>query len=310
MTPAVPEVDHPLPLVVDSTILSTVRACGMKFFWTTVKNLRAPGLSVDLHAGGVFASTIETIYRSLYLDGLSFPASVGAGQFVFEQQWGDFVIPEWKKSNKTKDRMWDAVESYLAMYHPPSDWIIPWTDGGRDPFEFSFAIPLTLDTTGLDFPLHPSGDPFIYAGRFDAIGSHHGLPCVRDDKTTSYFTKDWEQSWDLRGQFLGYCWAMQSLGFDIDTVAVRGVAILKTEIQHREAIKQYPRFLVDRWLRQSRRDIIRILESFERGEWDSSLGTECTSYGGCAYVPLCTAAVPEPWESQYEIRKWNPLVRG
>jgi hypothetical protein len=38
---------------------------------------------------------------------------------------------------------------------------------------------------------------------------------------------------------MGYVWACQQCGIDLDTVVVRGIAIQKTQIVHVEAIKQY-----------------------------------------------------------------------
>lgn len=296
-----------LPIVIDSTMMGDFHDCGQKFVWNYMHGLRS-AVSVDLHAGACFAKALEVLYDEMYMKGKSLTVALPRAEFAFEQEWGDFVIPADKTTAKTKERMWEAIGSYVAHYHPPTDWVEPWPDTER-PFEFSFAVPLTRETTGLDMPLHPSGDPFLYAGRFDLIGKHSGLPVIRDDKTTSRFTYQWEEQWGLRSQFLGYCWAMQTLGFNIDTVVIRGVAILKTEIQHKELIKQFPRFLIDRWLVHIQRDLRRLIDSYETRVWDYSLGNACTNYGGCPYRVLCESQQPEQWANSFIVRHWNPLVR-
>jgi hypothetical protein len=305
------DLDKPidLPIVVDSTTMGDFHDCGQKFVWGRLHGLQATAVSIDLHAGGCFASAIETLYTSAYKEEVSLDIALARALYVFEKQWGDFIIPEGKKTTKTKDRVWAAVESYLDTYHPPTDWVEPWPDV-ENPFEYSFAVPLTRQTTGLDMPMHPSGDPFLYCGRFDMIGKHSGIPVIRDEKTTTSIAYNWSDQFGLRSQFIGYCWAMQTLGFNINTVVIRGVGILKTEIQHKELIKQYPRFLTERWLVHLQRDLERMVDSWETRVWDYSLGNACTNYGGCQYRALCESPTPEQWANNYVVRHWNPLIKA
>lgn len=296
-----------VPLHIDSTIMAAIRSCQMKGVWEFLLNLRAGRKSVDLHAGGCFASAIEVLYRDLY-SGVAPADALAKAEFRFWREWGDFETDK-PGSSKTRERVWEAVLSYYQTYLPPNDHLKPWFDGVENPLEFSFAIPLDKETTGIDFPLHPSGDPFIYCGRFDALVLHSGLPCIRDDKTTSSLGESWPRKWALRAQFIGYCWAMQLLGYKIEHVAVRGIAILKTQINHAEIIRPYPPFLIDRWLGQLKRDLTGFLSAVESGNFNYDLGDHCTAYSGCPYVDLCTSPTPESWFSTFEVVKWNPLLR-
>ena len=80
---------------------------------------------------------------------------------------------------------------------------------------------------------------------------------------------------------------------------------------HAMVIEQRPRWMVERWLRQLKRDIRRAIVMWEEGEWDMNLDASCSSYAGCAYMGLCRAKNPLPWiEADYEIRPWNPLATG
>lgn len=297
-----------VPLHIDSTIMSSIRSCQTLGKWSFLLNLRPGKKSIDLHAGGCFASALEVLYREIY-GGADVPTALAAAEYQFMLEWGDFPADGGKPTNKTRDRMWSAVLSYYDQYKPPNDHLKPWLEATPKPFEFSFAIPLDKETTGLDFPLHPSGDPFIYCGRFDALVLHSGLPCIRDDKTTSALGESWSRKWSLRAQFIGYCWAMQLLGYKIEHVAVRGIAILKTQINHAEVIRPYPHFLIDRWLVQTKRDLVEFLDAVDRNDYRYNLGDHCTAFSGCPYLDLCTSPQPEAWFSSYEVVHWNPLLR-
>lgn len=300
---------HTLPLVVDSTILSTFRACEEKANLQYVQDLAPSHLSIDLHAGACIATGLETLYKAIYQEGLSSTAALGKMELAFTNAWGDFEIPQWKKTYKTFDRCLEALFDYERTYHPPTDHISPWPHTDNS-YEWSFGIPLTKETTGLDFPLHPSGDPFIYAGRFDAIGEYLGMAVVRDDKTTSSFSQNWDASWTLRGQFMGYTWAMRHLGYPIEAVIVRGIAIQATQIQHREVEKRFPKPLVDKWLKVIHSSVTRMVNAYQTGVWEYSFGTECTNYGGCSFMDLCASPEPDRWKADFARRRWNPLLRG
>lgn len=159
--------------------------------------------------------------------------------------------------------------------------------------------------------MHPSGSPFLYCGRFDMLGSHDGRPVVRDEKTTGGSIGDrWAEQWNLRGQFLGYVWACQQCGLDLDSVVVRGVGIQKTQLRQIEAIKTYSNMLVSRWHEQLRRDLWRIRRAWDEGYWDFNFGESCTAYGNCIFMRVCESGSPEAWLNEFEVRRWNPLQKN
>lgn len=298
-----------LPLVIDSTIIGTFRACEVKARYEYLEHLAPSHLSIDLHAGACIAKGLETLYTSIYNHQRSRLAALGAMEHAFTSAWGSFEIPDWKDTPKTFDRCLEALFDYERHYHPPTDHVAPYPSVANS-YEWSFGIPLTRETTGLDFPLHPSGDPFIYAGRFDALGLYLGMPVVRDDKTAAAVSKTWDSSWRLRAQFMGYCWAMRTLGIPIECVIVRGIIIQKTQIQHREAEARFSSHMIDQWLHWLQVNVRRLVEAYETGHWIASFGTECTSYSGCPFADLCTSPEPDRWKADFARREWNPLVRG
>lgn len=295
-----PQLQH----YIDSTMISSFRSCPQKFYNEFVLGLRGE-TSIDLHAGAVFSATLERFYREIWINHADVPTALGRAYATFSDEWGDFIIRK-EKHPKTPENMWAAVESYVATYPPRTDPCQPYFTDGAPSFEFSFAIP--LDFPG--FPLHPSGDPFIYVGRFDMFGKWNGRPAVRDEKTAQRLESNWAEKWDLRSQFLGYCWALQHNGIPCNTAIVRGVIITTKDIRQVEAIKIYPQFLIDRWFEQLRKDLVRLRDCWDEGYFDYNLADSCTAYSGCSFTSLCSSPNPENWYSNFSVKRWNPLDRN
>lgn len=108
---------------------------------------------------------------------------------------------------------------------------------------------------------------------------------------------------------MGYVWACQHLGYDLNTVVIRGVGILKTQSNFQEATKEFSPFMIQRWLQQTFRDVHRLTNCWNEGYFDYNLGEACTSYSGCPFRILCASAEPEHWYSSFVVRRWNPLER-
>jgi len=306
---------HDLPLHIDSTMISCFRSCPQKFYQEFCGGYRPPGLSIDLHAGACFATALEALYKAVWQENLSFEDALLKSHAAFQLAWGDFEIPEWKETPKTRERVWEAVEEYFGHYSPKTDHIQPFfSSDGSPTFEYTFAIPLepcsTVPGPGT-FPLHPSGSPFLYSGRLDMLGSYNGKTVGRDEKTSGRTpSATWSQSWDLRSQFIGYTWSLKECGIDCDTIVVRGVHILKTKFHFPEAIKVYSDFDRNRWREQLRRDLWRLRRSWDDDYFDFNLGETCTSYGLCPFLNACKSPTPESWLSQMEVRHWSPLNKN
>lgn len=304
---SLPTLTPVLPAYIDSTMMSAFRSCPRKFYNEFILGLRPPGISVDLHAGGAFAHALEVVRKEIYVNGRGLAEALLRANAAFEIYWGDFVIPEHKKTNKRPDRVWAAVESYFETYVPSFDHIQPYFINGKPTFEFTFAIPLDLP----GFPMHPvTGEPFLYAGRFDMLGEYLNLPIIEDDKTSgSGHYANWSEKWDLRSQFIGYTWVGQQLGINVNSVVVRGIGIQMTQIAHAEAIKPYSDHLRALWLEQLRRDLIRLVTAWNDGWWDYNFGESCNDFGNCIFMQPCQSSDPEPWLKTFEVRRWNPVAK-
>ena len=292
------------PSYIDSTMLEAFKSCPRKFYNEFVLGLRLSYKNVHLHAGGAFAAALQAFYNSYYQTLSTEDAKLSALR-QFLKEWGpEFEAPE--KSSKTLVNMWAAVISYVENYPPEADETEPFYINDQPGIETTFAIPL-LPEDG--FSLHPvSKEPLFYCGRLDFIGTKNGYLRPRDDKTTQYFRSNWHEEWDLRSQFLGYLWALKKYNYNVKEMTIRGIAILKNEIQHQEIDVLYPKHLIDRWYHQMRRDVNRAVACWEEGYFDYNLGYACTQFSGCIFRDLCKAKHPEGYYDNYIVNRWNPLA--
>lgn len=297
-----------MPLNVDSTMMSCFRSCPKKFYEEFILGLRPTAVSIDLHAGACFASALENIYGML-ATGIELETAKVRAFGMFMDQWGDFEAL--KETPKSRERIWEAVDEYFKQWPPLTDPVQPFKKEGSN--EFTFAIPLepvTATEAEGGFPAHPSGTPYLYSGRFDLLGRWGTKIVPRDEKTTTSIGNKWAQQWNLRSQFMGYCWACQASGLEVDTVCVRGIGILKTKFTMVDAFKTYPQHLIERWYEQLRRDLWRVRRAWDEGYWDYNFGESCSSYGGCVFMDTCTSPQPDRWRSQFTVRRWNPVLKN
>lgn len=303
-TKSLETLDQPveLPLFLDSTMVATFRACPRKFYLTYCHNLKPRGTSIHLAAGAAMAAGLNGARQAqgASLEPLTHEQLLEAAIGPFLAEWGS--CPSDPEHPKNIHNTFYALELYLERFPPFYDPIQPLRGAdGRPTSEFSFAIPLNIS--------HPRGDPFIYVGRFDLLGvyAENNLLVVLDDKTSGSLGSYWLRQWDMRGQFLGYLWALRSLGYDISHVVVRGIGLLKTEILFQTVPLEYPLFLIERWQNELYNTIQLMLHCHAEGHFPYSFGDACSSYGGCPMKDLCMNKDPDQWLNNYEVSVWNPV---
>lgn len=295
--------DRPsFPAVIDSSLLAAFRSCPRKAELEYFRHWKPQAESVHLVAGKAYADGLEAARRAYWERGEAEDQALAAGIGALLTSYGDFEPPP--GSAKTPDRMIGALEYYFATYGFSTDVAHPVKIGSRWGIEFSFAEPLDIT--------HPeTGEPIIYSGRADAIVDYAGGLYILDDKTTSSLGASWVRQWGLRSQFTAYTWAARNVGLKPAGVLVRGVSILKTKYEHAQVPTQRSEWEVDRWLRQTHRDVERMIESWESGAWDYNLDHACTEYGGCMFAEsICKSPEPERWlPVNFQRRRWDPLTR-
>jgi hypothetical protein len=291
----------PFPTVIDSSMMSTFRACPWKAYLEYLEHYKPKPISIHLHAGKAFAAGLEAARLHYYAGGASPDEAVALGCDTLREEYGDTVAPE--GSAKSLDRMIGALVFYFEHYPLDGDSARPFKLGDKWTVEFSFAEPLGV--------AHPeTGDPIILAGRADQIVNYAGGTYIEDDKTASQLGASWARQWDLRSQFTHYCWAAQRMGMKVDGVLVRGVSILKTKYETAESVTYRPQWMIDRGITQLERDILRMIEAWRSGAWDMNLDHSCSDFGGCGFRQICLVQEAQPFlDAGFERRRWDPVTR-
>ncbi len=140
------------------------------------------------------------------------------------------------------------------------------------------------------------------------VGSYMSGLWIVDEKTTTRLGPTWFRSFDLRAQFLGYCYASRLFGLPVNGFIVRGVSFLRDYYGHAEVIQPVPAYLLDRWYDQLLIDVHRMVEDFKAGRFSYSFGEACNAFGGCPFKKLCDKEDWTLWHQAYfDVNRWNPL---
>lgn len=299
----------PFPELIDNTSRSMFVSCPQKWVYGNLRNLTSKSPSIHLHAGGAFAHGLEMTRKMFFDEGLTEAKSLKIGTEALINFWGDFEAPE--DSPKNLPRLIEALMEYFTEYPLESNPIKPMkvNNGTHHAIEFTFSVPLPVN--------HPvTGNPLMYAGRFDMLAEYNGTLFAVDEKTTSQLGTQWMSQWEMDSQFTGYCWAAQQYGYPVGGAIVRGISFLKTKFGHAQAIVYRPQWIIDRWYQNLIWDINQMINLWkwanEEGFIPSALDKSiCGNYGGCAYKRLCESPNPEAWvEMDFAPRTWNPLHKG
>ncbi len=298
----------PFPLVWNESLRSAFVSCPRAALWEHFHHFKHPEPSVHLHAGKAWASALEAMRLAYYGEGLPDAESGAIGLETLIREYGDFQAPERGSGNaKSLDRLIEAFSYYRSAFPLASDPVQPYRRrDGKPMVEFNFALPLDAENL-----LHPeTGEPILYAGRADMIATYAGSLSIYDDKTTGQLGASWANQWNRRGQFSGYSWAAREYGIPATQVVVRGIAILKTSINHAQAITVRTPHHVDEWHGQIIRDIKRAITAWKENYFDVNLSDACSSYGGCSFQQPCMSNNPDPWlEGQFVRRRFDPITR-
>lgn len=295
---------HPFPSVIDNSMLSAFKACPRNWFWQDLRRIELEGGNLHLITGGAYAAGLEAARRAYYEQHTQADHAIALGLEALIRFYGTYEPPA------------DHVKSFSATFHALIDYFMEYpleTDPfvpielspGRRAIEFTFAIPLPINNPD-------TGEPLLYSGRFDALGTFNGLLFGLDDKTTSRLGPSWTRNWTLDSQFTGYTWALREHGKTVAGFLVRGISFLKDKYGHVQAVVYRPDWQIDRWYEHTLFLVRQMIAFHQENYYPMMLDKHsCNSYGGCQYSRLCESRDPARWiELDYVPRVWNPLHKG
>jgi hypothetical protein len=296
---------YDFPEVIDNTAVSSFKKCPKDWEYSALRKITKIGGNIHLHAGGAYAAGLEFARKAFYDEGKPADEAISIGIDALTRFWGADT-PE-HESAKSYDRMVGALLEYFEQYPMEDDVVKPYLlPTGKHAVEFTFAVPIP----GLFHPV--TGDPLLYAGRFDMLAIRDGVLFVEDDKTASQLGAQWNRNWVLDSQFTGYVWAASTFGMPIAGAIIRGVSILKGGYGHAQAIVYRPQWQIDRWLAHLQHTVKLMIAYWQEDSYPFALDKHsCNSYGGCGYHQLCESPDPESWINiNFEPKIWNPLHKG
>lgn len=307
------------PRVLDYTMLSSWKKCPHAFFRQHVQGLARARPNVHLHFGGAVARGLEVARRAFVTHGDPKDALTDGCEAVI-QAWGtdfdEFIPATRTEKNKTLSNALLAVQEYFREWPLDDDEVTIHTHNGEPCVEFSFALPIPGSR-------HPyTGEPLLYAGRFDFIGDYQRSIYGVDDKTASVDPRNdmWRNQWKLRGQFSGYCWGAREYGMSMKGFLIRGMGVLTDSVRCGQVIVARPPWMVDAWLAQMQMDVATMCDQYKYmtqrhpditrpSAFPQAFADACADFGGCSFLDLCASEDPSVWYGEYVERRWNPLTR-
>lgn len=307
-----PAHNYPFPAFVDSTARKTWAACQQKWWYECIQCIGPARSNVHLIAGGTFARGLEVLRKSFYLHQRSLEQSLEDAKIAMLIEWGDYEpMFSWssdlppmgeRRVHKTLDILLEAIDFYVSQWNPETDEVRPLVRNESISVEFSFAAPIPGTA-------HPeTGDPILYAGRFDMLGVYDNVLYVVDEKTTSQLGPQWGNQWETRSQFTGYCWAAREYGYPVGGAIARGVSFLKNGFGSAQHITFRDDWRIQQWLLQLQKNVHDMIRVWEHADPDMNLDDSCSSFGGCSFQKLCYSPDPNIWLGDYVKRDWNPLI--
>ena len=278
---------YDFPQSVSYSSLSNAKGCDKMSEYYTFQRIVPVEKSIDLHAGGVFASGIEAVRKAFHIDGVSAEAAIITGVKKIWKDFGDFEVPE--KSAKSWLNLTHALIGYFDEWPLATDPVQPLVLSGATAIEFEAIAELDVK--------HPStGDPILYTCRSDMLGSFGGSLWNVDEKTTSGIGPAWARKWALSSQFFGTKWVASQYGYKLKGTIVRGIAILKYENKTVEHMAVTSQFMVDRWYEATVSHVKRLIHAWETNDFPYNFDHNCNAFNRvCDYAPLCLAQDAKQW---------------
>ncbi len=302
------------PTIIDNSMVNDFRQCEKRWFYKHCRKIVLLDDNVHLISGGAYARGLEVTRKRFFDDGWPIREALREGIRAAIIYYGPFD-PHGKHTAKN---IWRVVG---AMQHHFNRWPI---DSRLRPFKLEGSSKHTIEFSfakAIPEVEHPdTGEPLIYAGRFDFLGIDLDLNLLGpvDDKTTTQLGEYWQNKWSLNSQMFGYVWASRDdfpeLAHLIQCAFIRGVSILKTKFGDSDARCYVTDEMLVQWLQGLQRTVTLMVQAWKRFKAEEPMpfqmawGGACTDFGGCSFKTLCESPEPENWiPVHFTKNEWNPL---
>ena len=224
------------PIHFDSTMFSEFVKCPRAFEYKYIHNVvlwrnAQTGIDGPIHLslGSALALAVETMQKAVYVEGDTDKDSVIAKGIL-----AGFESFGLRNDHETKNTysLVEAIICYYETWPMLVEEMRPLVVNGVPQIEVPFA-------QGLEIAHPDNGTELIFTGTADTIMEYAGSIYIKDDKTCSQLGPNWAKQWELRGQFTGYVWAMQQMGFPVVGSIIRGICFTK---KNREEPKSNPQY--------------------------------------------------------------------
>lgn len=267
------------PPVITSSMLSDGGACEELFNKRYVRRIVPEQASIHLVAGAAFAEGLKRSRVAFYKEGKGEEAALLAGARGVLEVW---EIEEVVRHNKNIGSIILALDYYFTQCPLATDHLQPakFANGSLG-IEFNFSIPIP-------FTNPDTGDPLLYEGRCDMLSPFAKSLAIVDEKTTGQLGATWSSQFNMRSQFLGYCWATRYHGYNTNLVYVRQIAIRSRDFELAETAIIFPPHLIDRWYSNTLcKKVARLIKAYKEEDFEFDFADKCTAYGGCGMRDFC-----------------------
>lgn len=278
------------PSTISWSSISMLVECPQKWALNYIFRRGEVEFSPHLAAGRAFAAALEAA-RACYWRGAKSAseaalapksgnpeAALIAGARAMMAAYDDRITDA--VPNKSLPRLLDGMLAYFEEW--PLEKDIPHELGKGEEFTVSYP-------TGIPNPDDPN-EEIVFVGVIDFLKDDgEGNIIIVDDKTASSLGQRWHDQWPMRGQFLGYAYALMQYGYTVRYVEVRGVAFLKDRISTAAATIFVPEWRAHEWWQNALEALRSAIQYYKDWRWPMAYGHACVNYGKCGFMDYCLA---------------------
>lgn len=290
----------------DSTSLSALKECPRKYYYSIVLGYQPKRRSFHLDFGIFYHEALEAYDRAKANGADHDSACVAAVRRALTSSWDPGLARPWISGDNYKNRytLIRTIVWYLEQFaDDPIETII--LSNGTPAVELSFRY---------NFPhsFESVGEPAIFCGHLDRLGSIGGGLWVVDRKTTQHAIDDnYFARYTPDNQMSGYSVAGKIVyNIPVQGVIVDAAQVLVTFSRFRRGFANRTQSQLDEWVRDTQYYMEQAEIYATRNYWPQN-DKSCFNYGGCPYREICARSpeVRERWlEAGFTKRIWDPLV--